>query len=57
MAVENNKTKNLADYRIDKVHCRFFDEGNMPVIDAKDPKVIRTGDWLMLKRTLRTLNI
>ena len=35
-AVENDKTRNVTNYSIDKAHCCYFDEENLPVIDGED---------------------
>ena len=32
MAIERIKLSNIADLSLDKVHCCYFDEGNLQVI-------------------------
>ena len=38
-AVENDKIRNVSNYSIDKAHCCYFDEGNLPVIDGEDLRI------------------
>ena len=33
MVIERIKLRNMADPGIEKVHCCYFDEGNLQVID------------------------
>ena len=44
MIIEKITSRNVVDISIDKVHCCYFDGGNLQVIDVKDLK-IATGPW------------
>ena len=39
MVIERIKLRNIADLSIDKVHCCFFDQGNLQVLDVEDIKI------------------
>ena len=39
MAIERIKLRNIAGRSIDKVHCCYFDEENLQVIDVKALKI------------------
>ena len=34
MVIEKIKSRNIADLSTDKVHCCYFDEGNVQIVDV-----------------------
>ena len=38
-AVEKVKIRDVTSYSIDKVHCCYFVERNLPVVDVKDLRI------------------
>ena len=39
MVIEIIYVRNILDLSINKVHCCYFDEGNLQVLDVKDLKI------------------
>ena len=42
MVIEKIKLRNIADLSMDKVHCCYFDEGNLKVRCERRPQNYRT---------------
>ena len=48
------KLRNVKGYSIDKVHCCYFDDENMPIIDVRDLKITTNRP---LKTTLKKTGV